>query len=350
MNISHQRLTSQHIAQHDFVQPADVVRWMGAMQAQDYLQALWAVGVRTQAATFASIEQAIAELKIIRTWPMRGTIHFVLPEDAGWMLRLCASRTITRSKRRQEQLELDSTTLDRSQKLFSETLRGGKRLSRSAMLQVLEDAGISTEGQRGYHILGYLAQLGLICIGPMENKAQTFLLLEECVTHPKRLSREDSLTELAKRYFVSHGPATVQDFAWWSGLTLTDSRAGLEGAKAALISEKIEGKDYWMSADSALSSSGEMVLLPGFDEYLLGYTDRSAVLHPQHAQKVCPGSNGIFFPVIVSGGQIVGTWKRTIKKNAVVMTHQPFSNVSKAEAFQVAAQRYGQFLGLPVVL
>ncbi len=262
LNIPHLRLSSQHITQHDFTQPADVVRWMGAMQAQDYLQALWAVGVRTEAATVTSIEQAIAELKIIRTWPMRGTIHFVPPDDVGWMLRLCAARLIAKDTRRQAQLELDGAIMARSEKLFSEALSGGKRLSRAGMMQVLEDAGISTKGQRGYHILAYLAQLGLICIGPTEDKEQTFLLLDDCAVNPTKLSNEEALIELARRYFISHGPATVHDFARWSGLTITEGKAGIEGTKAELISEKIDGKVYWMSKDAAAVSPSEMILLP----------------------------------------------------------------------------------------
>src|SRR5437667_8624903 len=187
---------------------------MGALQAQDYQQSLWAVGLRTQSATVADIEQSIAHRKIVRTWPMRGTLHFVPGDDAKWMLSLSASRMLAKGRRRLEQLELDETIMERCKELFSDALKGNGRLSRPNAMQLLEDAGISTRNQRGYHILWYLAQTGLICLGPMQDKQQTFVLLDEWIPHSKALSREESLVELALRYFVSRGPAPVHDFAW----------------------------------------------------------------------------------------------------------------------------------------
>lgn len=352
-DIAHLRLQNQRIAQPAFEKPEDVVRWMGAMQAQDYQQAIWGIGVRMPTATVADVEQAIADAKIVRTWPMRGTIHFVAPEDAKWMLQLSASRMIAKDERRLKQLELDTAMMERCQTIFCEALQGGKRLSRPDMLQLLEDRGISTQSQRGYHILWYISQRGVICPGPMDGRQQTFVLLDEWVPHSRRLSREESLAELARRYFISHGPAAVHDFAWWAGITVTEARAGIEGARAALVSEKIDGKEYWLAADTpALNQSVQSgtFLLPGFDEYLLGYTERRAVLDPQHAQKVVPGANGIFFPIVVTDGQMTGTWKRTIKKDKVLITREVFNGLSDAEAamFEAAAQRYGAFLGLPV--
>jgi hypothetical protein len=356
MNIPHARLINQHIAQHDFQTPADVVRWMGAMQAQDYLQALWGIGARMQSPTVAAIEQAIANREILRTWPMRGTIHFVAPEDALWITQLSAIRMIEKDQLRLSQLELDQAIINRSRDLFIGALQGGGKLSRSAILQVLEDQGISTKGGRGYHILWHLAQTGVICIGPTEQKEQTFVLLDEWVDNRhRRYAREEALAELARRYCTSHGPATAHDFAWWSGLTVTDAKAGLSANKDRLISEKIDGREYWMAVDTPThdpKSLADVYLLAGFDEYLLGYKDRGAVLDPQHANKVCPGANGIFFPMIVSNGQIAGTWKRTVKPKNVAITHDAFTGFSESEAeqFEAAARRYAEFLGLPPVL
>ena len=351
-DIANQRLLNQHIAGEKFEKPETVVRWMGALQAQDYQQALWAVGLRTQSATVADIEQAIADRKIVRTWPLRGTIHFVPPEDARWMLKLSASRMLAMDGRRQKQLELDEIILKRCEKLFFEALKGGKRLSRPDMMSLLENTGISTERQRGYHILWYLSQSGVICPGPMEGKQQTFVLLDEWVPDSRKLSREESLAELARRYFAGHGPATVHDFAWWSGLSVTEARAGLEAAQSGLFSHKIAGKEFWMAQDTSQRTGSEdskVYLLPAFDEYLLGYKDRSAVLSPEQATKVVPGKNGMFFPIIVVAGQVIGTWKRSFKKKSIDISLNLFTPFDDAEARVVeAAQCYSDFVRLPL--
>ena len=346
------RLSNQRIIGTKFEQPEAVPRWMGALQAQDYAQAVWAIGVRTHAATLADIEQAISERKILRTWPMRGTIHFVPPEDAKWMLRISAARMVAADRRRQEQLGLNTAILERSGQLFYDALHGDRRLLRSEMLTLLENAGISADHQRGYHILWYAAQTGLICLGPMQNKQQTFVLLDDWAPNARELSREEALAELAGRYFTSHGPATAYDFAWWAGITLTDARFGLAAARKGWVSETIDGKEYWRTGEPALPAASDpqsIYLLPGFDEYLLGYTDRSAVLGGEHAQKIVPGGNGVFRPMLVIAGQVVGGWQRSLKKNSVEITVSPFIPLTvPEERLFAAAQRYTDFLGLPL--
>jgi hypothetical protein len=353
LDIPRRRLHHQRIDPPAFNTAAEVVRWMGAMQAQDYHQAVWAVAVRTPAATLQDIEQAIAAGEIIRTWPQRGTIHFVPPEDARWMLSLSAARMIASDKRRLHQLELDEAIIERARVIFYEVMQDGRPMARPTLLEHLETAGIPTKSGRGYHILWHLAQLGHLCLGPVQAKEQTFVLLDKWAPHSRTLSRDEALGELARRYFTSHAPATVHDFAWWSGLTVTEARAGLEAIKAGLVAEKIDGKEYWLPAASVHSPSDapQTALLPGFDEYLLGYKDRAAILDPQHANKVCPGANGIFFPMIVLDGQVVGTWKRTLKKDRVVISRESFDALSAAdtERFESTAQRYGAFHGLSVV-
>ncbi len=349
--IAHRRLYNQRIVGPKFASPGEVVRWLGAIQAQDYAQALWAIGLRMQRPTVTDIEGGIAERTIVRTWPMRGTIHFVPPEDAKWMLKLSASRMIARDGRRLEQLGLDAAIIERCKELFYNALRGGKRLSRSGMMALLEDAGIRTGNQRGYHILWHTAQTGLICLGPMRDKEQTFVLLDEWAPNSRELSREEALAELAGRYFASHGPATVHDFAWWAGLTITEAKAGLEAANPRPIAEKINGKDHWMTEEALnyAHDDSRVYLLPGFDEYLLGYKDRGAVLAVEHAPRIVPGSNGVFLPTIVVAGQVVGTWKRRLKKNAVDVTLTPFTQLGDAEGSVIEAARcYGAFLGLPL--
>lgn len=268
------------------------------------------------------------------------------------MLKLSPARLLAGDKRRQKQLEIDEAILQRTRQLFHDALRGGKRFTRSRMMELLGEAGISPKGQRGYHLLWYMAQTGLICLGPMENKEQTFVLLDEWVPQARELSPEEGLAELARRYFTSHGPATLQDFARWAGVPLTDARSGLEVAKATLRMEKGAGQIYWMAQDAPERSADRLSnvhLLPGFDEYLLGYKDRTAVLAAEHAAKVVPGNNGIFFPMIVAAGQVVGTWKRTMGKNALDIVLNPFISLGDAEEqITDAARAYSAFLGLPL--
>jgi hypothetical protein len=351
-NIAYHRLVNQRIDGEKFEKLEEVVRWLGAIQAQDYLQSLWAIGLRLQSASVADIEQAISDGKIIRTWPMRGTLHFVPPEDAKWMLKLSASRVLARDGRRLAQLGLDEAIMERCKEIFYGALKGNRRLARPEMMKLLEEEGISTENQRGYHILWYVSQSGLICLGPMQNKQQTFVLLDEWVPNSRELSREKSLAELTRRYFASHGPATVHDFAWWAGLTVTEARSGLEATMPKLISEKIDGKEYWMTSDApghtAHDKSG-VDLLPAFDEYLIGYKDRAAVLTVEDAQRIVPGRNGIFLPTIVVGGRVVGTWKRKLKKNSIDIELRPFAHLGDSDERAIeAAKLYSDFVGLPL--
>lgn len=349
-DIAQSRLYQQQIAATRFKTPGQVVAWLGALQAQDYLGVKWSIGLRLSDAVEADIEQAIADKTIIRTWPMRGTLHFVAAEDVRWLLKLLTPRVIAQTAGRYRQLELDEATFARSKELFAQALQGGQQLTREEMLQCLEKANISTAGQRGYHMLMRSAQDGLICFGVPQGKQQTFTLLDEWIPAAKSLERDEALAELAQRYFTGHGPATIADFAWWSGLTLTDARAGLEQVKAQLSQETVDGQTYWLSPDTPAiaQQSPTAYLLPGFDEYLLGYTDRSAVLEPIHAPKIVPGNNGMFMPTIVIEGKVAGTWKRTLKKNTVMITLSPFTSFSKAQsqAIAAAAERYGTFARL----
>ncbi|MCG3206719.1 MAG: hypothetical protein FOGNACKC_00318 [Anaerolineae bacterium] len=347
-----QRLAHQSIAPAVFETPGEVVQHLGAVQAQDYLGALWAVGLRTKTASEADIEQAISDKKIVRTWPMRGTLHFVAPKDVRWLLALLTPRIIDRAARRHAQLELDNATFARAEWLFADAFRGDRRLTRTEMMDVLERDGIATAGQRGYHILWRAAQTGLICFGPRQGKQDTFVWLDDWLPAGPLLTRDESLAELARRYFTGHGPATLQDFGWWSGLPVADARAAVEMVKAELAHEEVDDQIYWLSVTAAGAKSGSpsAFLLPPFDEYLLGYRDRSAVLNPAHAEKVVPGANGMFKPLIVIDGRVVGTWQRTLRKTKAMVRLDPFDPLGPAQmaAAIAAAEPYGQFLGLPV--
>jgi len=352
-DIAHLRLHNHSIAPAVLEQPDEVVKRLGAVQAQDYLAALWAVGLRMKAAAEPTIEQAVSDGKIIRTWPMRGTLHFVASEDLRWMLALLTPRIIARTARRHKQLELDEATFAQAEGLFASALRGGRQLTRNEMMEVLEGGGISTKGQRGYHTLSWAAQTGLICFGPRQGKQDTFVWLDDWLPAGRTLSRDESLAELAERYFTGHGPATIQDFMWWSGLPAADARASLEMVASQLAHKALEGQTYWFSSSSlAKAASPTAYLLPAFDQYLLGYKDRRAVLDPAHARKVVPGGNGMFKPIIVIDGQVVGTWQRTLRKTKVVVNFKPFISLRpvQMEAIATAAERYGAFVNLPVTM
>jgi hypothetical protein len=213
-------------------------------------------------------------------------------------------------------------------------------------MALLENAGISTDGQRGYHLVWYAAQTGLICFGPMEGKQQTFVLLDEWVPDARHLEGDEALAELAKRYFLSHGPATVNDFAWWGGLTLTDARRGLAAAGPLLASDAIDGREMWLAKEAHSQTppaQPHIRLLPGFDEFLLGYKDRSDVLDPAHAPHIVPGGNGVFKPTVVVGGQVVGTWRKRVIPKAL---HIEVASFCPLEGLEEALHREAERFAL----
>jgi hypothetical protein len=350
------RLHNQQIASCKCKSAAEVVFQLGAVQAQDYAGAKWSIGLRFPGTTDVDIEQAIAKKAIVRTWSMRGTLHFVAAQDVRWMLGLLTPRILAGHRGRQQQMGLDDAIFRRCEKIFTRALQGGGQLGRTEMMTLLKREKISTDGLRGYHILWRIAQEGTICFGHRKEKEHTFVLLDEWLPPGKMLEREEALTELAKRYFASHGPAMVRDFVWWSGLKVADVTAGIQGAGKHLRNELVDGREYWMAAKVSREVAKKpldplaVYLLPGFDEYLLGYNDRSLVLAPEHSSKVCTGSNGVFSPTVVIGGRVCGTWKRTIKKQSVVIEPAFFNKVNKAEsiAFRAAREHYGRFIGAAV--
>lgn len=353
IQITQQRLHKQNISQHQFNTPAEVVSWLGAIQGQDYAGAKWSLGLRLPQATESYIEQAILDKKIVRTWLMRGTLHLVAAQDLRWMLALLKERNIAGAKSRHKQLKLDEETFKASQKVLRKILKGENVLERKDIFAQFEKASISLESNRGYHILWRAAHDGAICFGPMSGKQPTYVLLDEWVPKGKQLKRDEALAELAMRYFQSRGPATLEDFAWWSGLTKTDARAGLEAIKSKLTENEIDKQSYWMLAqkDAPTPEKG-VYMLSSFDEYLMGYTDRSTVLDPQYAEQVAPGKSGTFYPTIVIDGQVAGTWKQTHKKANVSIEATAFTKFSptEREAIAKAANRYRQYFGKETVL
>ena len=352
LDIARQRLRNQHITEATFKKPRDVVQWLGAVQAQDYAGAKWAVAQRAQGITDAAMDQAFAEGTILRTHVMRPTWHFVTPADIRWMLALTAPRVNAVNAYMYRKLELDSAIFKRSNAALAKALQGGKQLTRAELASVLERTGIATNDSMRLGYLIHRAELdGVVCSGARRGKQFTYTLLDERASQAKTFKRDEALAELSKRYFTSRGPATLKDFVWWSGLTTADAKAGIEMVRSQFNHEIVDGQSYWFPAKTptAHDTSPTAYLLSTYDEYLIGYKDRSASIDAVHAKKI---ERGDTFSTIVLNGQVVGTWKRIIKKSTVVIETNLFTPLTKAEnqAVAVAAHQYGTFLELPVVL
>jgi hypothetical protein len=343
--ITQHRLLAQGIQTTPFSNPVDVVYSLGAVQAQDYLGSLWGIGLRMKSATEKTIEKAIADKKIVRSWPMRGTLHFTAAEDLRWMLKYLTPRVIKRSASLYRQAGLDTATLKKSAKVIARALEGGKQMPREELYAELEKNKISTSDVRGLHILGHLAQEALICFGTREGKQHRFTLLEEWLPPSEMLSLDEAMGELARRYFTSHGPATINDFAWWTGLSLTEARRGLDIVKSQLHAAEWEDQVFWMAKDLPdIKSIKSVYLLPAYDEYTVAYKDRSLMLDAAHAVKA---KNGIFTSVIVVDGKIAGTWRRTLGKDSVVIEKEFFKKTG-APVLSTAFKKYGEFIGLKI--
>lgn len=349
-----QRLVNQQITWPRVTTPAGLLRWMGAVQAQDYLGSLWAVGLRLPGAVEADIEKAITDRTIVRTWPMRGTLHYAPAADVRWMLRLLTPRVVAGCAGRYRQLGLDDAAFTRSRKILVRALRGGRMLTRGEAYAALERGGVSPAGQRGIHILGHLAQQGVLCFGPRARAGRqpTFVLLDEWLPSAKELPRAQALSTLAERYFTSHGPATVQDFAWWSGLLLRDAQKAIEAAGSKLHHETHDGRRCWLAAGGrsapAKSKRPTAVLLPPWDEYLVAYKDRAATIDPRVGDRnrlQVVGSS-----LIVIDGRVRGSWRRTLMPRTVRVSLDFWTPVTKEErrAAGKAAARYARFLGREV--
>lgn len=347
-------MRGQLIDPAEAIAPADVVRRMVALQAQDFGQALWAIGVRAigARANGRGRTDALAALdrgEIVRTLPMRGTLHWVAPEDLRWMLSLTAARSLQSTATRFRQLGLDQPTFDRAEAVTHDALVGGRSLSREQFMNLMTENGISPDGQRGYHLIFYLTQRVLVCWGPTSGTQQALVLVDEWIPKTEAPDPEEALQGWAMRYFASHGPATERDFAWWTKLPLRDIRAAIQTLGDQLTTLTANGTDYLIASEALAAGIPTSVptgvhALPGFDEYLLGYQDRTPVLDDDHAWKVVPGNNGIFFPTIVANGRIVGSWRRNAKTKLPEPDHFVEAKQTALAGFAKAAKRYERFM------
>ena len=344
--VSH-RLHNQKLSCPTLRQPADVVRCFGAVQAQDFSGAKWALGLRMRATTDAAIQQAYNEGQILRTHLMRPTWHFVTAEDIRWLLALTAPRVNIKAGPNYRKFELDSTFFKRSHKVIIKALQGGKHLTRAALKTALNNAGVDPgDPVRLVHILLRAELEGVVCSGPMIGKQFSYALLEERVAAAKALTRDESLAKLSERYFTSHGPATLQDFVWWSGLTAVDARRGVEMIDRNLRNELVDEKTYFRPrlTRAVEVASPSAHLLPPYDEYNVAYKERQLVVDTN----AFVGVWGLLGPAVIVDGKAVGTWRRIDEKNLVTVSLNILRMLSKREdrAIGEAVARFERFASL----
>lgn len=348
--IAAQRLLNQQLEQPRFETPTDVVGWLCAVQAQEYAGAVWSVGLRLPGATEGEIDRAFDDGVILRTHAMRPTWHFVTPGDIRWLLDLTAPRVHAANAYWYRKFELDAAIFTRSEAVLRAEL-GGTQRTRAELAAALARAGIDAAGLRLSYIMMHAELEQLICSGPRRGKQFTYALLEERVPQARVLVRDEALAELTLRYFASRGPALIEDFVWWSGLTVADARTGLQLARPIIVSEQIDGKTYWCasSTPARTTAMSNGYLLPQYDEFISGYNDHSSIMDPQYVEQA---RTAAYFNVVLIDGQLAGNWRRTFKGRTVVVEWAPWRPWSAVEhdAVLVAAQRMGAFLGVAVAL
>jgi len=340
---------------------------MLAMQAQDWPGALWALGLRSRAA-LPDVENAFNSGELVRSWPLRGTLHVVPAEDLGWLLRLAAPRQLGPTMvRRQQFLGITQTVLKQARQVAIDSLTGGRALTREQLTSCFQDAGIRLQRGWKYHLIWYLSQTGTLVFGPIRDGEQLLVLADEWITAPRELRPSEALAELAARYVSSHGPATVDDLAWWSGLGKRSAADGLALADGPVKAVSgANGRTYWVRADMPIPvpplESTDVHLLPGFDECIIGYADRSPVLPDAHAAKLCPGGNAVFRPTVCAAGVCVATWqgiapaalRRLADESSMPVSVAAFTNSDAKRlaksALQAAADAYAHFLGRPAAV
>lgn len=355
--LARQRLVSQQLVSSSCTSAAQVVQHMGAMQAQDYEMAKWAIGIRWPGGTEQLVDEAIRRGDIVRTHLLRPTWHFVAASDIYWLLDLTAPHVSKLVAGRNRELGLADTTLRQSNTLIEQALAAHTYLTREELMGWLQRAGIQTDASRASQLMFHAELTGLVCSGPCRvnergTKQQTYALLGDRVPVRQLLPRNEALAELAKRYFTSHGPATLRDFVWWSGLTSTDARRAIEGARSALISITAP-QPYWLAETTGnVPEQPEAIhFLPAFDEFIISYCDRAASLATEFTRQTIT-ENGIFKPIVVVNGQVVGVWKRTPKLTAIRMELTLFYRLATdlVERICEKAIDYGTYVATDVVV
>ena len=353
--IAVRRLANQHLIGPPLATPLAVVRKLGAVQSQDYAGGKWAVAQRARSANDVDVEAALTSGTIVRTHVLRPTWHFVAAEDVRWMLELTGPRVRARMAPYDKHLELDEKVFTRSLAAITKALEQEQHLTRGELRAVLDRSRIGATGtQRLAHIVMRAELDAIICSGVRRGKQFTYALLEERAPRARRLQRDEALSELAARYFSTRGPATIQDFAWWSGLTVGDAKKGVESLGSAVEQTAIDGRKYW-SYGSPLPTKGSINaahLLPNYDEYFIGLKDRSAIQELVKGRVVGLPGDMSFANIVVADGQLVGGWTRSVTPRAARLKVRLAAKIKVAQRRSIEAQarRYGDFLQLPVEL
>ena len=348
-SIAEQRLENQRITRRGRGGPAKMVAWLGAVQAQEYGPAKWSLGLRLPSGlTDAAVNRAIDRGKILRTHILRPTWHFVAPADIRWMLELTAPEVHRRMAPYDHQLGLDAAVMTRATGIIERALGRERYLTRLELGAQLQRARLPGKSTHLAHIAMHAELEGVICSGPRRGKQLTYALLADRAPGARRLSRDEALAELTRRYFRSHGPATARDFVWWSGLRTADAKRGLEMNRAK--SQEVEGIRYWTigRAPGRRSARSTTVhLLPIYDEYLVAYRDRQAVPHSIYSAWTASIRHAL-----VIGGQVAGTWRTNPGVRGVVVEVEAPRRLTAGarRGLAQAAARYRRFLGVPVSL
>lgn len=352
--VARHRLSNQHLVDPGFDDAAQVVAALGAVQAQDFAGAKWAVAQRTPSLDDAAVEQAFIDGAIVRTHVLRPTWHFVAAEDLRWMLALTASRVHAANAYQYRQFGVDAALVRRSHDVLERVLGGGEALTRTEIVAAWQAAGIAPgDAVRVACLLMWAEIDALVCSGPRRGKQFTYCLVDERLPPTKPLQRDEALAELARRYFSTRGPATVHDFSWWSGLTVSEAKKAVALLGAALSTATLDGATHWFAepARAAAPRARHAHLLPNYDEYFVGFRDRSATLQRIRAQGA-ELPDAPYSHVVVIDGQLAGGWKREIGARVASLQLTAATPLSAPErrAVDAAAQRYARFLGVPVTV
>ena len=342
-NIAHIRLFHHQLLGTGYTTPRQIVTHFGMVQAQDFNSAKWAIGVRLGECTEKMVIEAFNSGEILRTHVLRPTWHLVTPENIRWMLKLSANRIMQSMKSRDRELGLTDEIYAKCYRIIEKAFEKEDDISREELTKVLHDAGMVLNSSQMYHVITGAEANGMVCSGVMREKNHTYALLEKRVPATKPLTKEESLAQLARIYFTGHSPAALQDFVWWSGLPVSEARQGLESVQAEFVSETIDGQKYWMLPDIGIRPSANknlIHLLPAFDEYLVGYKDRTAAITSENHQKAI-SSNGVFRPVVIQNGRVIGLWKKATSGKKPI-TVAPFGSVDRAtqQLIEQAVERF----------
>jgi hypothetical protein len=353
IDIAVQRMRSSRLTGNPLPAATDVVRWLCAVQAQDYAGVKWAIAQRTAAVSDAELDRLFNEGAILRTHVLRPTWHVVLPADIRWLLRLTAPRVKAAVAYYDRVLGLDNAAFTRGNVAIGRALQAGGALTRTEIGEVLRRSGLDIDNQRLGHLLMRAELDGVVCSGGLRGRQLTYALLDERAPEAPALDGDAALAELATRYFAGHAPAQVRDFAWWSGLSLRQARTGIEMATPHLDRVMLEGVPHYSAEAAETPRRGRPLvhLLPNWDEYVVGYADRSAHVTAA-AFPAPPTSMALLANSVVINGRIVGGWRRTVARDGVVVRTTLKVDITPAQrtGLERACQRYSRFLDRPVEL